>query len=214
MSLEAAINTQEGQFITGGFSGNISGAKAWPTKKGGTLWKAVIRDGQFEADLTSFKRTFEHVDGKRVTFSGMSLARKANYNGRPQIVIGDNAKWHSDGSAPTPATDAAGVAEHSKQTQAYQIPVTSTENTAPTIRTGMTVKEMAETWAEVADAAFVAFGNRFKDDALARSAAMKAPEWAALWWFGEKSVRPGAGAKHTPPPRAPSGDLDEGDIPF
>lgn len=215
MSLEAAINTPEGDFIRGGFSGNISDAKAQPTKKGGVFWKAKIRDGQFEADLTCFARTFEHVQGQRVTFSGMMcLSRKPNYNGRAQITIGDKAKWDEDGgAAPAAPVGAIVLGDHSRKTQAYPTPVTQTANTRQTVtaRTGMTAEEMAATWANVANAAYSAFIKADFPQDLAQSAALKAPEWAALWWFGEKSVRVGNTQQATP--QATQQD-DSGDVPF
>lgn len=108
--MQNLINTPCGEYVRGPIEADIVEAKAIPAKSGKIFFKAKLRDGQNWAWATSFSRTFEHDQGKRVVFSGMGIRRGDDYNGTPQVTIGDKASWKAKGAAspsdegqPTPA---------------------------------------------------------------------------------------------------------------
>lgn len=112
--MQNLLNTPCGEFVRGPLEADIVEAKALTTKAGKTFFKAKLRDGQNWAWATSFSRTFEHDEGKRVVFSGMGIRRGDDYNGTPQVTIGDKASWKAKGNAsasdegqPTPAPQQA-----------------------------------------------------------------------------------------------------------
>ena len=85
-------------YIEGGFTATVSRPAARQTKAGKTFFKATLSDGGLEVDATSFSQTFDHWDGKRVTFYGQGIKRGADYNGKAQVTLGDRVKVTVDGA--------------------------------------------------------------------------------------------------------------------
>jgi hypothetical protein len=83
------LSVNPGEYVKGAVVADVSNAKAIQTKSGKTIFKATLRDGQNVVDATSFSKTFEHVDGKRVQFSGPGIKRGDDYNGKANVIIGD-----------------------------------------------------------------------------------------------------------------------------
>jgi len=94
-----------GEYVKGAVVADVSNAKAIQTKSGKTIFKATLRDGQNVLDATSFSKTFEHVDGKRVQFSGPGIKRGDDYNGKANVIIGDKVVFKAVGE-PTPSQPA------------------------------------------------------------------------------------------------------------
>lgn len=94
-----------GEYVKGAVVADVSNAKAIQTKSGKTIFKATLRDGQNVLDATSFSKTFEHVDGKRVQFSGPGIKRGDDYNGKANVIIGDKVVFKAVGE-PTPSQTA------------------------------------------------------------------------------------------------------------
>lgn len=69
------LAAQPGEYIKGNIVANVSGAKALTSKAGKTFWKATLSEGGLTVDVTSFSKTFEHVNGQRVQFSGPGIKR-------------------------------------------------------------------------------------------------------------------------------------------
>lgn len=92
MSITNLLAVQPGEYVKE-IEATVSDAKALVTKSNKTFFKALLTDGQHKAYATSFGQTFEHVNGKRVKFSGMSIKRGDDFNNTPQVTIGDKAKW-------------------------------------------------------------------------------------------------------------------------
>jgi hypothetical protein len=91
-----------GEYVKGAVVADVSNAKAIQTKSGKTIFKATLRDGQNVLDATSFSKTFEHVDGKRVQFSGPGIKRGDDYNGKANVIIGDKVVFKAvEGATPT-----------------------------------------------------------------------------------------------------------------
>lgn len=95
-----------GEYVKGAVVADVSNAKAIQTKSGKTIFKATLRDGQNVLDATSFSKTFEHVDGKRVQFSGPGIKRGDDYNGKANVVIGDKVVFKAVGEPATTETTA------------------------------------------------------------------------------------------------------------
>jgi hypothetical protein len=74
-----------------------------------------LRDGANTVEATSFSKTFEHVDGKRVEFSGQGIKRGDDYNGKVGVVFGDKVRFNPVSDA-TP-TQPTPVAEEPRKTQ-------------------------------------------------------------------------------------------------
>ena len=102
-SLQEAVNTPPGSYISGGFQAVVANAKSLQTKTGKTMFKAKLQEGGLTIDATSFTTDFAPHVGKLVKFMGMGLKRGDDYNGVPQISIGDKARWIPAGDAPTEA---------------------------------------------------------------------------------------------------------------
>lgn len=185
MSLQIAIQTQPGSYIKGPFQATVTNAKSIPTKTGKTMFKARLTDGQHVADAVSFSQTFEHFDGKRVEWSGMGLKRGDDYNGTAQISIGDKAKWKAVGST------SAASAPSTSNTQAAESGRPGTEEGPaypPSGNVGLTGNELAELFAQLSLATLKAYKEAGMPG-ISEQAALRAPEWAALWWFGQRSVK-------------------------
>ncbi len=83
------LSAQPGEYIKGAIIANVSGVKAAQTKAGKTFFKATLTDGVTKVYATSWTQTFEHVDGKRVQFSGPGMKRSDDYQNTPQITFGE-----------------------------------------------------------------------------------------------------------------------------
>jgi hypothetical protein len=103
------LAAQPGEYIKGNVVANVSGAKALSSKSGKTFWKATLSEGGVKVNVTSFSKTFEHVDGKRAEFSGQGIKRGDDYNGVIQLTFGDKVVFKPVGEAtptqPTPAAE-------------------------------------------------------------------------------------------------------------
>jgi len=108
-------STNQGEYVRGPITATVESAYPKTTAAGKTIFKAILRDGQLVAEATSFSRTFEHVVGKRVEFSGMSLRRGNDYHGRMGLVVGDRATFKAIGDAPP--TQTAPVAEEPRKSE-------------------------------------------------------------------------------------------------
>jgi hypothetical protein len=112
-----------GEYVKGAVVADVSNAKAIQTKSGKTIFKATLRDGQNVVDATSFSKTFEHVDGKRVQFSGPGIKRGDDYNNKANVVIGDKVVFKAVGE-PTPSQTAP-EPEEPRKSQGNAAPVPS-----------------------------------------------------------------------------------------
>jgi hypothetical protein len=117
------LSVNPGEYVKGAVVADVSNAKAIQTKSGKTIFKATLRDGQNVVDATSFSKTFEHVDGKRVQFSGPGIKRGDDYNGKANVVIGDKVVFKAVGE-PTP-TETAPEAPEPRKTDSRPIPAPS-----------------------------------------------------------------------------------------
>ena len=96
------LSTNPGEAVKGTVIANVSNARPLVTKAGKTIFKCTLREGQDIVEATSFSKTFEHIDGKRVQFSGWGIRRGDDYNGKPSVVIGDKVVFKAvDGSTPS-----------------------------------------------------------------------------------------------------------------
>lgn len=109
------LAAQPGEYIKGNIVANVSGAKALTSKSGKTFWKATLSEGGLKVNVTSFSKTFEHVDGKRAEFSGQGIKRGDDYNGVIQLTFGDKVVFKAIGE-PTQAQTAP-VVEEPRKTQ-------------------------------------------------------------------------------------------------
>lgn len=83
------LSAQPGEYVKGNIVANVSGAKALTSKSGKTFWKATLSEGGVTVDVTSFSKTFEHVNDQRVQFSGPGIKRGDDYRGGIQLTFGD-----------------------------------------------------------------------------------------------------------------------------
>jgi hypothetical protein len=84
------LSVQPGEYVKGSVIADVSNAKAIQTKTGKTIFKATLRDGQQLVEATSFSKTFEHIDGKRVKVG---------------VTLGENVVFKAVGE-PTPSQTA------------------------------------------------------------------------------------------------------------
>jgi hypothetical protein len=117
------LSVNPGEYVKGAVVADVSNAKAIQTKSGKTIFKATLRDGQNVVDATSFSKTFEHVDGKRVQFSGPGIKRGDDYNGKANVIIGDKVVFKAVGE-PTP-TQPAPEAPEPRKSDSRPIPAPS-----------------------------------------------------------------------------------------
>jgi len=95
------LSVQPGEYVKGAVIADVSNAKAIQTKTGKTIFKATLRDGQHLVEATSFSKTFEHIDGKRVQFSGPGIRRGDDYNGKVGVTFGEKVVFKAvEGAAP------------------------------------------------------------------------------------------------------------------
>lgn len=109
------LSAQPGEYVKGNIVANVSGAKALTSKSGKTFWKATLSEGGVTVDVTSFSKTFEHVNGQRVQFSGPGIKRGDDYRGGIQLTFGDKVVFKPCGE-PTP-TQTTPAAEEPRKTQ-------------------------------------------------------------------------------------------------
>ena len=106
-TLQDVVNTAAGSFFSGSFQANVSNCKAISTKTGKTFYKATLTEGGVEASATSFSRDLSPLDGKLVKFGGMGIKRGDDYQGKPQVSLGDKSIISPVGeatqSAPVPS---------------------------------------------------------------------------------------------------------------
>lgn len=100
-SLQEAINTPAGSYVSGGFQAVVANAKTLQSKAGKAFYKAKLQEGGITVDATSFTTDFAPFVGKLTKWVGMGIKRGDDYNGVPQFSIGDKARWIPAGDAPT-----------------------------------------------------------------------------------------------------------------
>jgi len=105
-TLQDLVNTAPGTFFSGTFQANVSGCKAVSTKTGKTFYKANLSGDGVEVSATSFSRDLSPLEGKLVKFGGMGIKRGDDFQGKPQVSLGDKSIISPVGeatqSAPTP----------------------------------------------------------------------------------------------------------------
>jgi hypothetical protein len=105
-TLQELANTAPGTFFSGTFQANVSGCKAVSTKTGKTFYKANLSGDGVEVSATSFSRDLSPLEGKLVKFGGMGIKRGDDFQGKPQVSLGDKSIISPVGeatqSAPTP----------------------------------------------------------------------------------------------------------------
>ena len=76
------------------------------TKTGKTFYKANLSGDGVEVSATSFSRDLSPLEGKLVKFGGMGIKRGDDFQGKPQVSLGDKSIISPVGeatqSAPTP----------------------------------------------------------------------------------------------------------------
>ena len=106
-TLQDVNNTAPGTFFSGTFQANVSNCKSIATKTGKTFYKCTLTEGGVEASATSFSRDLSPLDGKLVKFGGMGIKRGDDYQGKPQVSLGDKSIISPVGeatqSAPVPS---------------------------------------------------------------------------------------------------------------
>lgn len=117
------LSVQPGEYIKGGVTADVVNAKAITTKSGKTIFKATLRDGQHTVEATSFGKTFEHINGRRATFSGPGMKRGDDYNGKACVVFGDKVVFKAvEGATPT---ETAPQPEEPRKTDSRPVPAPS-----------------------------------------------------------------------------------------
>lgn len=109
------LSAQPGDYVKGNIVANVSGAKALTSKSGKMFWKATLTEGGVKVDVTSFSKTFEHVDGKRAEFSGPGIKRGDDYRGGVQLTFGERVVFKAIGEPTT--TQPAPVAEEPRKSE-------------------------------------------------------------------------------------------------
>lgn len=99
-TLQDAVNTEVGKYISGQFQANLSNAKVLTSKKSGkSFYTATLSEGSLTCDVVSFSRDFTPLQGHLVKFGGMGMKREDNYNGKAKISLGDKSIWTPVGPA-------------------------------------------------------------------------------------------------------------------
>lgn len=133
-------STTPGEYVRGPITATVESAYPKTTNAGKTIFKAILRDGQLVAEATSFSRTFEHVVGKRVQFSGMSLRRGNDYGGKMGLVVGDKATFKAIGDAPP--TQTTPVAEEPRKSEGKAV---SGPSKVEGVTVGMAINKAVDT---------------------------------------------------------------------
>jgi len=90
-TLQDLVNSAPGTFFSGTFQANVSGCKAVSTKTGKTFYKANLSGDGVEVSATSFSRDLSPLEGKLVKFGGMGIKRGDDFQGKPQVSLGDKS---------------------------------------------------------------------------------------------------------------------------
>jgi hypothetical protein len=90
-TLQELANTAPGTFFSGTFQANVSSCKAVSTKTGKTFYKATLSGDGVEVSATSFSRDLSPLEGKLVKFGGMGIKRGDDFQGKPQVSLGDKS---------------------------------------------------------------------------------------------------------------------------
>lgn len=151
-SLQDAVNTAPGSFISGGFQANVQNAKARQSKNGKNFWTCTLTEGSLEVSATSFSRDLTPLDGHLVKFTGMGLKRGDDYNGKAQISLGDKAIISPVGatqpSSPSEAAKSPTIAQNSGSSRIEGVTVGMAINKAVDIclKTGDTNEDTLWHW--------------------------------------------------------------------
>jgi len=117
------LSVQPGEYVKGTVTANVSNARPVNTTAGKTIFKCTLRDGQDVVEATSFSKTFEHIDGKRVQFSGMGIRRGDDHGGKACVVFGDKVVFKAvEGATPT---ETAPQPEEPRKSDSRPIPAPS-----------------------------------------------------------------------------------------
>lgn len=162
MSLETIVNTQPGQYINGDITGTVKFAKEREGKFG-TYQTAVLVVEGLEISAVSDSPVFVNNNDATVTFSGRGMKRKEDFKDKMQIAFGKSVTV-STGKKAEPKTDTVAV-----------------------VTPSLSADELAKTWADVASKTRHAFVEAGLPE-IADNAALRAPEWVSLWWFGQKNI--------------------------
>ncbi len=110
-TLQDLVNSAPGTFFSGTFQANVSGCKAVSTKTGKTFYKANLSGDGVEVSATSFSRDLSPLEGKLVKFGGMGIKRGDDFQGKPQVSLGDKSIISPVGEATqsAPATTVTGT---------------------------------------------------------------------------------------------------------
>jgi hypothetical protein len=90
-TLQDLVNSAPGTFFSGTFQANVSSCKAVSTKTGKTFYKANLSGDGVEVSATSFSRDLSPLEGKLVKFGGMGIKRGDDFQGKPQVSLGDKS---------------------------------------------------------------------------------------------------------------------------
>ena len=137
-------STTPGEYVRGPITATVESAYPKTTNAGKTIFKAILRDGQLVAEATSFSRTFEHVVGKRVQFSGMSLRRGTDYNGKMGLVVGDKATFKAIGDATPSQTTPAPEEPRKTQGNAVSAPPSPQSGRIEGVTVGMAINKAVD----------------------------------------------------------------------
>jgi len=113
-TLQDLVNTQPGSYFSGSFQASVSECKSINTKTGKTFYKATLTEGGVEVSATSFSRDLAPFEGKVMKFTGMGIKRGDDFQGKPQVTVGDKSIISQVGvvtqwTAPVPTQPAPSV---------------------------------------------------------------------------------------------------------
>jgi len=113
-TLQDLVNTQPGSYFSGSFQASVSECKSINTKTGKTFYKATLTEGGVEVSATSFSRDLSPFEGKVMKFTGMGIKRGDDFQGKPQVTVGDKSIISQVGvvtqwTAPVPTQPAPSV---------------------------------------------------------------------------------------------------------
>ena len=90
-TLQDLVNTQPGSYFSGSFQASVSECKSINTKTGKTFYKATLTEGGVEVSAMSFSRDLSPFQGKVVKFTGSGIKRGDDFQGKPQVTVGDKS---------------------------------------------------------------------------------------------------------------------------
>jgi len=113
-TLQDLVNTQPGSYFSGSFQASVSECKSINTKTGKTFYKATLTEGGVEVSAMSFSRDLSPFQGKVVKFTGSGIKRGDDFQGKPQVTVGDKSIISQVGvvtqwAAPVPTQPAPSV---------------------------------------------------------------------------------------------------------